>query len=70
MRGAISLPMGRVTALANEMGKSAELAVADLLSVLCSRKMWAHLKGWDAQGEAAVFVYGDNVPTPRARRAK
>ena len=61
----LTLPTHRVNALAVETGKDPEVAIAELLSVLHSRKMWAHLRG-EHIGES-VFVYGRNVPTSLKR---
>lgn len=57
--------MDRVNALAAETGKTPEVAVADLLSVLRNRKMWAHFEESKSTSAMAVFSYGANVPTPR-----
>ena len=65
MKSTITLPMSRVNALAAETGKAPELAVAELLSVLHSQKMWAHFKNPKSTGSVAVFIYGSNVPTLR-----
>ena len=65
MRNTITLPMCRVNALAVETGKAPELAVADLLSVFHSRKMWAHFEKSKTTATVAVFIYGTNVPTLR-----
>ena len=63
MKNTITLPMCRVNALSAETGKAPELAVADLLSVFHSCKMWAHLDRSKSSRTEAVFVYGANVPT-------
>ncbi len=65
MKNTITLPMSRVNALAAETGKAPELAVADLLTVFHSRKMWAHLERSKTTATVAVFIYGSNVPTLR-----
>jgi len=67
MKNTIALPMSRVNALAAETGKTPEVAIADLLSVLHSRRMWAHFDKSKTTTTEAVFVYGANVPTPKAR---
>lgn len=63
MKNIITLPIRRVNALAAETGKAPELAVADLLSTLHSRRMWAHFDRSKSSSTTAVFVYGKNVPT-------
>lgn len=63
MKNLITLPMCRVNALAAETGKTPELAIADLLSVFHSRKMWAHFEKSKTTATTAVFIYGVNVPT-------
>ena len=68
MKNTIALPMSRVTALAAETGKAPELAIAELLSVFHSRKMWAHLEASKTTNNVAFFVYGKNVPTLRNAR--
>lgn len=74
MNNTISLPRSRVAALAAETRTSSEIAIAGLLSVLHSRKMWAHLDTKRSTQNVCVFVYGANVPTPiqtrRARRTR
>ena len=65
MKNILTLPMSRVNALAAESGKSPELAIANLLSFLHSRKMWAHFEKTKTTCDLAVFVYGCNVPTLR-----
>ena len=64
-----TIPMRRAQALAVEAGEAAEVVVAQLLSTLHARKMWAHLDGKRSTAATAVFVYGSNVPTPSRRRA-
>lgn len=61
----IALPTYRVNALAAETGKAPELAIAELLSVLYSRKMWAHYQGHNSS--ESIFIYGQNVPTSKRR---
>lgn len=63
MRNTITLPMSRVNALAIETGEAPEVAVAALLSVLHSRKMWAHFDKSKTTDTTACFVYGQDVPT-------
>lgn len=62
----LSLPVERVNALASETGKKPELAIADLLSVLHARKMWAHCDEKRTTKTTAVFLYGSYVPTSKA----
>ena len=69
MKNTLTLPMSRVNALAIETGKTPELAIADLLSVFHSRKMWAHFAKSKSSSGVAIFVYGPNVPTLRRRKA-
>ena len=68
MKNILTLPMSRVNALAVETGKAPELAIADLLSVFHSRRMWAHFERSKTTTATAVFVYGANVPTLRKTR--
>ena len=63
MKNTLTLPMSRVNALAIETGKTPELAIADLLSVFYSRKMWAHIEKSKSTNATAVIVYGADVPT-------
>lgn len=65
MKSTLTIPMSRVNALAAETGESPELAIANLLSILRSRKMWAHFDKTKTTDDVAVFVYGCNVPTLR-----
>ena len=69
MKNTLTLPMSRVNALAIETVKTPELAIADLLSVFHSRKMWAHFEKSKTTTATAVFVYGVNVPTFRKAKA-
>lgn len=64
-----TIPMSRAEALAVEAGKAAEDVIAQLLSTLHARKMWAHFDAKNSTSEKAVFIYGVNVPTPTRRRA-
>ena len=68
MKSTFTLPMCRVNALAAETGKNPEVAIAELLSVLHSRKMWAHFEKSKSTNAVAVFVCGVNVPTFRKGR--
>ena len=69
MKNTITLPMDRVAALVVETHSTPEAAISNLLSVLHSRRMWAHLDERKSSKDVAVFVYGSNVPTPtRSRR--
>lgn len=65
MKNTLTLPMSRVNALTVETGKTPEVAIADLLSVFHSRRMWAHFERSKTTDAVAVFIYGENVPTPR-----
>jgi hypothetical protein len=70
MRNTLTLPMSRVNALAAETDTTPEAAISALLSVLHSRKMWAHFDKSKTTTATAVFVYGANVPTFRKSFAK
>ena len=69
MRNTLTLPRSRVAALVVETNTPSETAVANLLSVLHARKMWAHLDEKKSSRTKAVFVYGANVPTLRHARS-
>ena len=60
----ITLPTSRVNALSRETGKQPEEAVADILSVLLGRRMWAHSQPARlGSPDVVLFVYGQNVGT-------
>ena len=71
MTNTITLPMNRVAGLVAETGDVLpERAVSKLLSVLYSRRMWAHFDAKKSTDKVAVFVCGDNVPTLTKRSAR